>query len=92
LVKAHGSADIESSLRISSNEIQAIPWWAGHYVAGLLATHSVIFLGVGSIPSYVQHTMNFLLDKIASMPASLVVVAPSPSNDNLSIRNIRNAL
>jgi len=81
LVKAHGSADIESSLRVSSNDIQAIPWWASHYVVGHLATHSVVFVGVGSIPSYIQQTMEYLLARIPSRLTSLKVVTPSVSGE-----------
>ncbi|MCH7890429.1 MAG: hypothetical protein IH921_02885 [Gemmatimonadetes bacterium] len=80
LLKLHGCAEIQSSLLVTSTEIVQPPWWASHQVGAAIERYPVVFLGVGSVASYIKQTVQLIIEMAGSL-SSVWVVAPDLSED-----------
>lgn len=79
LPKLHGCAQIDSSLFVSSRQIEQSPWWCGHQIGAALENGFVTFLGIGSLAPYIKNTVLKILTKTNGKSAC--VVAPTLSGD-----------
>lgn len=62
LIKLHGCATIEDSILISTEQFEETQWWITSQVEALFARNMVLFLGIGSIPRYIERTTKKLLE------------------------------
>ena len=79
LPKLHGCAQKDSSLFVSSRQIEKSPWWCGHQIGAALENGFVTFLGIGSLAPYIKNTVLEILRKTNGKSAC--VVAPTLSGD-----------
>jgi len=62
LLKLHGCAEIEDSIRVSSSQVGKPAWWVGHQMSAAIARNMVVFVGAGSIFPYVRETIIGILE------------------------------
>lgn len=79
LPKLHGCARVDSSLFVSSRQIEQSPWWCGHQIGAALENGFVTFLGIGSLAPHIKNTVLKVLTKANGKSAC--VVAPTLSGD-----------
>lgn len=80
LLKLHGCAEIENSIRVSSQQVTEPPWWLEHQIGAAIERNWVVFLGVGSVAPYVRRTIITILDR-SKDPEYIFVVAHDISKD-----------
>lgn len=73
LLKLHGCAEIENSIRVSSKQVGEPVWWAGHQVSAAIENSWVVFVGIGSIVPYVGETIGKIVDLARASPRIRVV-------------------
>jgi len=78
LNKLYGCATRPNSLRVSTREIGEPATWAAAQVNAAMTSGSVVFIGLGTVPRYVEDAVSSVLDQ--GGPASdIVVVDPALS-------------
>jgi hypothetical protein len=72
LLKLHGCATLEESIRVSSEQVREI-WWAGHQISAAIERDWVVFLGIGSIAPYIKDTIKTIISLSKEHTQILVV-------------------
>jgi len=80
LLKLHGCAEIEDSIRVSSRHVGEPVWWASHQIRAAIERNWVVFVGVGSIVPYVRETIRKIL-QIAGTTSRIRVVDIQQASD-----------
>jgi len=62
LLKLHGCAEIENSIKVSSKEVGGPVWWASHQVSAGIESSWVVFVGIGSIVPYIRETIRKIVN------------------------------
>lgn len=76
LLKVHGCADRQETLRVTTAQLDQPPLWAATSIAAGLSHATVVFLGIGDIAPYVQRSLHQIVAELG--PADHVaVVTPS---------------
>lgn len=91
LLKLHGCAKNELSIRVSSKQIAEETWWAKHQVGAAIETSSVVFLGIGSIAEHIKLTLQIILGMTKDL-SNVFIVDPTLTDDwnSLMVGGIRN--
>lgn len=78
VLKVHGCATRVGSLMASSSQLADPPTWVLHHLGGRLGDSTVVFVGLGDVPTYVQIRIEQLLSEIGDLH-QVWVVAPNLS-------------
>jgi len=79
LLKLHGCATIEGSIKVSSTQVNEV-WWAGHQLAVAVESGQVVFLGIGSVAQYLKETIKRIIE-LSREPLKIKVVDICRSDD-----------
>jgi len=80
LLKLHGCATNESSIRISSRQIAEETWWAINQVGAAIETGFVAFLGIGSIAPYIKTSVQKILG-MSKQLSNILIIDPLLSKE-----------
>ena len=73
LLKLHGCAEIENSIKVSSKQVGEPVWWASHQVSAAIENSWVVFVGIGSIVPYIRETIGKIVRLAKTSPRIRVV-------------------
>ncbi len=78
--KLNGCASEPTTLRITRSEVDTPQEWAAHRVGAVLTDSTVVFIGLGTVGTYVSDGVERMLTEAHDSPVTVVVVSPTLSD------------